>query len=405
MLVNFTNHLGTDILNHLGNNIQFELSGAVDKNLVSNIATVFSGSTFLTREDYSNASVTFTELLSGSQTKELKMNDFGRDPAFVFTNHLGNQITNHLLSTISFVPNNGFKTTFDLTGNVQLHKLIDAVINSSVGLNAETIRYKILSSTVDYLISLTGSLLKEGNLLGQVSVINDLSAIINAYRNINSDLPYNFVLIGSQSKEININNFVQSPVIFTNHLGNHLTDHLSADISFLPMIGIKSSFDLSFTAQLYKPTNAGLNTVFIITGESKAYNNMAAVFDYAITLAGTQTKEIKINASDIKASFNFTSDAQLHRLIDSVMSNSISITADLFRQRLLNGEIDYAISISGTQLREGNLTGRILTMNELSAVLNAYRNINAECHYNAELEAFLMRRIKGWDTLIIKFKE
>lgn len=385
MLVNFTNHLGTEISNHLATVIQFELSGAVDKLLNANLASQFTNSSALTREVY--------------------LNNFSQDPAFVFTNHLGNQITNHSLAAISFVPNNGFKTAYDLTASLQLHKLIDAAIGSSTGMNADAIRYKILTSTIDSLISLTGSLLKEGNLLGQVSVIIDLSAIISAYRNINSDLPFSSVLAGSQTKEININNFVQSPVIFTNHLGNHITDHLGADISFLPMIGIKSSFDLSFTAQLYKPTNAGINTVFIITGESKADINMAAVFEYAITLAGTQTKEIKINASNLQASFTLTSDIQLHRLIDSVINNSITITADLFRQRLLNSEIDYAISITGSQLKEGNLTGQILTMNELSVVLNAYRNINAECHYSADLDAFLIRRIKGWDTLIIKFKE
>jgi hypothetical protein len=389
MLYNFTNHLGTAILDSLGNNIQFEQSGAIDKLLTVGILSQFTESSLL--------------------TKEIKLNNFSQDPAFGFTNHLGSQITNHLLTPIYFVPNNGCKVASDLNASAQLHKLINATGNGSISMNADTIRYKVLLTTIDGSVGITGTFLKEGNLATQIAALCDLSAVLNNYRNINLSVLSNIDISGIQTKEVALNNFGQYPLSFTNHLGDHITDHLLADITLLQITGIKSAFDMNSDIKIYVPTDAGINTIFTITGESKAYNNMAAAIDFILLVAGTQTKQIGINTfsliDNLRSSFTIAADAQLHKLIDSAINGSVTISAEAFNQRLLNSEIDSVIGITGSQLKEGYLSGQILTMNEISTVLNIYRNMNSECHFNADLEAFLMHRISGWDTLIIKFKE
>jgi len=194
MLVDFTNHLGIIITDHLLTAIQFEYSGAVDKLLNSNIAYIFTKQAFLTREDYSNASIAFTYFLDGSQTKEIKMNDFGRDPAFIFTNHTGAQITNHLGEFIFFVPDNGVKTFYDLNSTAQLHRLIDSIITDSFSITADIAHHIIMNSAIEYSVLITGAQTKEQYLTAELLSTNDLNAILNLYRNLDAGINYSIDL-------------------------------------------------------------------------------------------------------------------------------------------------------------------------------------------------------------------
>lgn len=192
MLVNFTNHTGAEISNHLGTVIQFELSGAIDKTLDSTLSSQF-GETFLISKESNGASlsVVYMGQISGEQTKEIKMNDFGRDPAFIFTNHTGAQITNHLSEFIHFTPLNGIKTTFDFNSSAQLHKLIDAVMSNSFSITAEVAHHIVMNSAIEYSALITGSQIKERYLSAELFSSNDLNGVINSYRNLDAEIKYN----------------------------------------------------------------------------------------------------------------------------------------------------------------------------------------------------------------------
>jgi hypothetical protein len=192
MLVNFTNHLGTEILNHASANIQFELSGAIDKTLTSLISFQYGGTFLISKETLgASLSVVYMGLINGNQTKEIKLNNFAQDPAFIFTNHSGTQITDHLSVPIYFRPPNGVKTTFNLSATVQLHRLINSIITDSFTITAEVAHHKVMNSVIDYAMSITGTQTKERNLTAQFLTINELGSAINNYRNLDSEINYN----------------------------------------------------------------------------------------------------------------------------------------------------------------------------------------------------------------------
>jgi hypothetical protein len=145
----------------------------------------------VTKEYGSSVLTSFLQQQTGIQTKEIKMNDFGRDPGFVFTNHLGNQITNHLSEPIYFLPENGFRIIFDINAAAQLHRLINSVISNSISITAEVAHHIIMNSEIGYSVLITGTQNRERYITAEILNTNNLNATLEAYRNIDAKINYN----------------------------------------------------------------------------------------------------------------------------------------------------------------------------------------------------------------------
>jgi hypothetical protein len=205
MLVDWTNHLGEQITNHLSEVIQFEKSEAVDKYLTASVEfnpRIFSGDTRerylassleivtvneaeLARELYLTAVVDFVNDHAGNITREILLNRLD-DTALIWTNHHGQAITNHLGENIYLIPPHSFDVSMDLTGNAAKHKIIG---NASIEISneissAEIAKHKLLEASIDVAFNIAASDLRERYLNSKIEIINEVEAELVRERNL-----------------------------------------------------------------------------------------------------------------------------------------------------------------------------------------------------------------------------
>jgi len=204
MLVNFQDNAGNNITDQSGNVIQFNYSGANDKLISSSITSSFNVAPFLTRQLTITAPFLNSFSISGRQTKEIIMNNFGQDPYFILTNHLGTQINDQLSTPIYFLPQNGFITTFNIIPSLSLHKLMASTIAEYFSLSAQIAHHKVLNSLVNGNFSLISQIAHHRVLNSLITSDFTLQAQIAHHRVLNSRVATSVTINNSLTRELHI---------------------------------------------------------------------------------------------------------------------------------------------------------------------------------------------------------
>lgn len=202
MLVDWTNHLGQTITNHLGTVIQLEQSGARDIYLQAVVDFNLDVVPAITREQCLSASLEIVNDYTSNITREKLLNRLN-DTALGWTNHLGQSITNHLGENIYLIPPHGMDFTMGIDGDVAKHVIMgDASISISGEIVGEITRHRLLQSDIDFVFDILASDLRERYLESSFEITNEIEAELTRERQLYAEIDYNLTIDGFIKKAI-----------------------------------------------------------------------------------------------------------------------------------------------------------------------------------------------------------
>jgi hypothetical protein len=186
MLCDLTNNNGVAITNYLGVAIQAENPGTNDKTLSSTIIASLVSIFKITRATKNTSKISIAVNLITKITKEILLN------RFYFTNQLGDTVTNNSNDALEFKPLKGFFSSFTITGSASLHRLINSTVSSSYQINAEVAHHIINTSSIHYIIGVTGEQIKERQLSTTILTKSDIMAELTRSKNIDTEISISF---------------------------------------------------------------------------------------------------------------------------------------------------------------------------------------------------------------------